>query len=166
MLYKPGDLVIYGYHGVCTVKEPKKIQMDGKFCLYLVLEPTNVTGSTFMIPVEQSREMEKISPILSREEIDKLLISQAVRCGKWEIQENLRRKIHAERMADPDREKLIRELYTVYRQRDLMSAQGRRLHRSDEDFLRDAERKIAGEIGAAMGLSLENSITYLREKLK
>ena len=43
---------------------------------------------------------------------------------------------------------------------------GRKFHQCDDNFLRDAEKLLTGEIAISMGMTHDEARTYLREKLK
>ena len=65
-----------------------------------------------------------------------------------------------------DRKALITEIRTCYRRKKELTAIGRRLRQSDENFLSDAEKRICGEIAAAMQIPMEEAFRYLREALQ
>ena len=54
----------------------------------------------------------------------------------------------------------------IYRHRQAQFAAGKKIHQCDDNFLRDAERLIAGELGAVMEMDQPEALNYLREKLK
>ena len=91
-MYRPGDLLVYGYHGVCRVCALENMEIDGKSKPFLVLEPIYLQGAKLMIPSDNAAAMDKVAALLSPEEIQKILSADAVQEGQWEIQETLRKR--------------------------------------------------------------------------
>ena len=55
---------------------------------------------------------------------------------------------------------------TLYRHRAAQTAAGRKCHLCDENFLRDAEKLLAGEVSLVMGLDPDAAKQYIRSRLK
>ena len=55
---------------------------------------------------------------------------------------------------------------SLYQHRKTQSALGKKVHLADENFLRDAERLLIGEISVVMGMTCEEAKNLLRTRLK
>ena len=165
-MYRPGDLLVYGYHGVCRVCTLENMEIDGKSKPFLMLEPIYLQGAKLMIPSDNAAAMDKITALLPPEEIQQILASESVRNGQWEMQDTLRKRKQKDLLCGKDRRALITEICTCYRRKKDLTAIGRRLRQSDENFLSDAEKRICGEIAAAMRIPMEEAFRYLREALQ
>ena len=77
-MYQVGQLVVYGIHGVCRISQIQDRVVDRVSRRYLVLEPVNRRGSQYFVPMHNPAAMQKVSPLLSREELTALLSSERV----------------------------------------------------------------------------------------
>ena len=165
-MYQTGDRVIYGIHGVCLVVELEKRMLDGKQIIYLVLEPVGQTGSRFLVPTHNAAAMAKVRPVLSAESLEALLSSDIVREDVWVRDEGQRKQLYRELISSCDRQRLAQMICSLYRFRAALTAAGKKFHMCDENFLRDAEKILAGEIASTLEVSSAEALKYLRNKLK
>ena len=165
-MYQVGDKVIYGIHGVCIVTDLEKKTVDGKQVTYLVLEPPGQPGSRFLVPTHNTAAMGKVRPMLSREELEDLLSSDAVKQDAWISEEGRRKQHYRELITGCDRQHLAQMVCSLYRYRRAQTAAGKRIHMCDENFLRDAEKLLSGEIAATLEIPSAEALKYLRNKLK
>lgn len=164
-MYQIGEHVVYGVQGVCRVLGTEKQLVNRKRVEYLVLEPINRGESKFYLPLQNQAAMEKLQPLLSKEELELLLKSDEIRSNCWIQVENLRKQHYRELMASGDRIALLQMLHTLYRYKAELEETGKKFHQCDDNFLRDAEKLLCGEIGLVMGLEPIPAREYLREHL-
>ena len=165
-MYQIGDKVLYGMHGVCLVAELENRRMDGKKITYLVLEPAGQSGSRFLVPTHNSAAMAKVRPVLSREELETLLSSDSILEDSWVKDETQRKQLYRELITSCDRQRLAQMICSLYRYRTMQTAVGKKVHMCDENFLRDAEKILAGEIACTLEIPSGEALKYLRSKLK
>ena len=165
-MYQTGDKVLYGIHGVCMVADLEKRVMDGKPVVYLVLEPLGQAGSRFLVPTHNAAAMAKVRPVMSAEALENLLSSDAVREDAWIQDEGQRKQLYRELISSCDSRRLAGMVFSLYRYRKAQSAAGKKFHMCDENFLRDAEKILAGEIAATLAIPSNEALKYLRSKLK
>ena len=165
-MYQTGDKVIYGMHGVCKIAAQEQRTMDGKQVTYLVLEPVGQTGSRFLVPTHNAAAMAKVRPVLSVESLEALLSSGSVREDAWVRDEGQRKQLYRELISSCDRIRLAQMIYSLYRYRAAQAAAGKKFHMCDENFLRDAEKILAGEIASTLEIPSAEALKYLRNKLK
>ena len=161
-----GAQVVYGAHGVCRIVDREDRMVDRKRRQYLVLEPDGQDGSRYLVPTHNETVMARLRPVLTREELDRLLASPEIRASGWIQDENQRKQNYRELISSGDREKLMRMVYTLYRHKDAQTAAGRKVHLCDDNFLRDAEKLLASEIALVMDMEIDQARLYLREQLK
>lgn len=166
VMYQVGDQVVYGMHGVCRVVEEEKRSVNRKQVTYLVLEPVGQSGSKFLVPTHNTAAMEKIRSMLSKEELDAMLICDEVRTDGWIREENLRKQTYRELIGSGDRIRLMQMVRTLYRHKAAQSAAGRKVHLCDESFLRDAEKLLTSEVSIVLGMEPEQAKQYMRDFLK
>ena len=165
-MYSLGEKVIYGVQGVCVVTDLEHRTIDGKQVTYLVLEPPEQSGSRYLVPTHNAAAMAKVRPILSPEELEAMLVSGKGRTDVWIAEEGRRKQSYKELITSNDREQLSCMVAALYRHRAALTAAGKKIHMSDDNFLRDAEKILSGEIAAALNQTPSDALKYLRKKLK
>lgn len=164
-MFQLGELVVYGIHGVCRVKEVQERMVNRVSQQYLVLEPVGKQGSQYMVPMQNEAAMSRVSGLISKEAWEALLASPKVHTVFWIQDENKRKQSYRELTGSGIRETLLQTVYSIYAHRSAQKAAGRRLHMCDENFLHDAEKILAGELEAVMGITGPEALTLLRTSL-
>lgn len=165
-MYQVGDQVMYGIHGVCRVVALEERLVDRKRLTYLALEPEGQAGSRYLVPTHNASAMSKLRQLLTQEELESLLCSEEVHQDRWIPDENRRKQSYREMIGSGDHCALMGMISTLYRHKEAQAAAGRKCHLCDENFLRDAEKLLTGEIALVMGMEPEQARTYLRQQLK
>ena len=165
-MYQIGDKVVYGVHGVCVVADLEQRVIDRKKRTYLALEPIGQDGSRYLVPTHNETAMAKLRPMLSAQELETLLRSDEVRKDGWIRDEAQRKNTYRELIGSGDRIRLMQMVHTLYRHRAEQSAAGKKVHLCDENFLRDAEKLLAGEFSIVLQMEQDQAKNYLRSHLK
>lgn len=165
-MYQMGDLVVYGIHGVCRVADQETHVVGRKPVTYLVLEPVGQEGSKYLVPTHNETAMGKLRSMLTPEALDALICSEEVRTDGWIRDENIRKQCYRELISSGDRVSLMRMVYTLYGHKRAQSQAGKKVHLADENFLRDAEKLLIGEIAVIRGVSQDEARAWLRKGLK
>lgn len=165
-MYQIGEQVVYGIHGVCRVVDREERMIDRKCVTYLALEPVGQEGSRYLVPTHNAAAMGKLKAMLSKEELLQLMESREVYSDDWIRDENHRKQTYRELISSGDRVRLMKMVRSLYRHKAAQTAAGRRIHLCDDNFLRDAEKLLTGEVAIVMGLDPEQAKQYLRNKLK
>lgn len=165
-MYQIGDQVLYGIHGVCRVTQLEKQLIDKKQRTYLVLEPEGQQGARFLVPTCNEVAMSKLTPVMTAPELEALLQSREVRQDHWIADENQRKQRYREVISSGNRAALMGAVCTLYRHKASQAAAGRKFHLCDENFLRDAEKILCGEISLVLSLEYDQARDYLRSQLK
>lgn len=164
-MYQAGDRVLYGIHGVCCVKKAEERMLDGTRRLFLALEPEGQDGCQYLIPTHNAAAMAKLRPLLTKQALQLLLSSDQVRKSEWITDENRRKSTYRELIAGGDTAVLLQMIYSLCRHQIEQSQQGKKFHQCDENFLRDAEKLVAGEIAAVMDMDAASARSYLKSQL-
>lgn len=164
-MYQSGTYVIYGIQGVCRVVGTEVQRVNRKRTEFLVLEPLAKTESRFYLPLQNAAAMEKLKPVMSRDELENLLVSPDIRQGNWISEENRRKQYYRELVTGYDRMALLQMLSSLYRYKDEQLALGRKFHQCDDNFMRDAERLLSVEVALIMELTVEEARYYLKERI-
>jgi len=165
-MYQIGEKVVYGVHGVCKVADQEERMIDRKKRIYLVLEPMGQDGSRYLVPTHNEAAMAKLRPMLSAQELETLIQSDEVRSEGWIRDENQRKQIYRELIGCGDRVKLMQMVHALYDHKATQTAAGKKVHLCDDNFLRDAEKLLAGEFAIVLGMEQDEAKQYVRSHLK
>ena len=165
-MYQTGDKVVYGIHGVCVVADLEAREVDHRQVVYLVLEPLDQQGSRYMVPTHNAAAMAKVRPMLNRDTLESLQESDSIREDAWIQEENKRNQCYRELITCGDRQRLFQMVTSLYRHRRAQIAAGKKIHICDENFLRDAEKQLAGEISIVLDMESADALKFLRKKLQ
>lgn len=165
-MYQVGDQVVYGIHGVCRVIDQEEQVVDRKRVSYLVLEPIGQSGSKYLVPTHSQVAMSKLKPMLTREELEAMLTSDEVCVDGWIRDEGQRKQTYRELITSGDRVRLMCMVRSIYRHKAVQAAAGKKCHLSDDNFLRDAEKLLIGEVSVVLNMDAEEAKVYLRSYLK
>lgn len=164
-MYKIGDKVVYGSHGLCCVVGQEARVIDKRNVTYLALEPIGQGGARFLVPTHNQAAMGKLRHVLSRQELDILLQSEEVRADCWIKDENQRKQTYRELISSGDCQRLMAMVHALYLHKAAQQAAGKKVHLCDENFLRDAEKLLVSEVAMVMELDQEQAKQYLRNHL-
>ena len=156
-----GSQVVYGIHGVCSIIDVEIRRMDRKNVEYFVLEPNDQPGTRYYVPTQNQTAVSKLQPLLTRVELESLLIKEDNCAQSWIAEENVRKQKYRELINSGDRAALIHMIRNLYRHKENQLAAGRKFHISDENFLRDAQKVLSSEFSIVLGISRAEAIAYI-----
>lgn len=160
------DTVIYGIHGVCKVAGIEEKYFTGKARKYFVLKPVNNDCSTYYVPADNEEVLAKMRKLLSEEEINELIDSMPYENANWIADENERKERYKSIISEGNRTELIKMVKAIFFQKKEKKAEGKRLHSSDEAFLKDAEQLLYGEFRYVLKLNEYELMTYIFERIE
>jgi CarD family transcriptional regulator len=150
-----GMQVVYGIHGVCTIIDTEIRRVDRKNVEYLVLEPKEQPGARFYVPAHNQAALSKLRPLLTIEELEKLLDSEDTHRDCWIAEENRRKQLYRELLNGGDRAALISMIRALHEHKESQLAAGRKFHMCDEKFLRDCEKVLSAEFAMVLNVPVD-----------
>lgn len=165
-MFQPGDLVVYGAAGVCRVEEITRPQLRGtdRNQKYYLLKPLRQEGVIYA-PVDS--EHVPIRPVISAreaEELIDLLPSIQAEAFQGTTLQSVAQHYQVV-MRSHDRLKLIELMKSIYTKQQQAEAQNRRLGLVDEQYMKQAERLLYGELSAALGIPFEAVESYIARRV-
>lgn len=160
-MFHIGDRVVYGIHGVCHIVELQIQKVNFKKVEYYVLEPLRQPGARFFVPSQNQAAVSKLRPILTRDEINQLLLAMQLDEDVWIENEILRKQQYREQIAACDRGALLRMIRTLYKHKQQQLQMGKKFHVSDANFLKDAEKMIYSEFSVVLDIPYEKIASYI-----
>ena len=164
-MYQQGCKVVYGAHGVCNILENEVKRIDRKNVEYYVLQPLEQPETRYYVPTQSAVAVARIKPLLTEQEAERLLQGVGILTQEWIEDENQRKQHYKTLISNGDRGALIGMICELYRYRDKQLSAGRKFHASDENFLRDAEKLIAGEFSYVLNIPKDQIGNYIMRSL-
>ncbi len=165
-MFQTGERVVYGVHGICTITGQEQRTVDQKKVTYFVLEPMEQTNSRYFVPAHNPAALQKIRPVLKKEELHALLCSKEVRQDVWITDENQRKQYYRELIVSGDRLALLQMIRSLHKHKQEQMAQGRKFHLCDENFLRDAQKLLDGEFACILEIPHNQVAEYVLEAMR
>ena len=166
MVYSVGDKVTYGIHGVCVICEIEKKEFMGKFSDYYVLRPVYDERSTVFVPTDNETLVSKMSRIMTAREIYDLIKLMPSEDNIWIESSTDRKKKYAEILKSGDRHALVRLIKTLYLHREKQKEAKKKLHISDESFLRDAEKLLYEEFAHVLNITKDQVLPFIMRQIE
>lgn len=165
-MFQVGQTVVYGSHGVCKIVSLEVKSIDRKKVEYYVLEPAEQKDNRYYVPTGNPAAVAKLCPLLSRRELDDLIISAKDSADVWISDENQRKQRYRELIVSGDRHAIIQMIHALHKHKAQQQALGRKFHLCDENFLRDAQRLLSSEFSTVLGISPDKVQAYILKALE
>ena len=160
-----GSQVVYGIHGVCNIIDIEARVVDRKKVEYFVLSPSDQPSARFYVPVHNELAVSKLRPMLTKEELEQLLSSKDTHADCWIPDENRRKLKYRDLINGADRAAILSMIRVLRRHREEQLAAGRKFHLCDENFLRDAHKRLNSEFSIVLGISQAEVSAYIEKYL-
>ena len=168
-MFKVGDLIIYGIHGVCRVKDITKLDWDTAFKDrdYYVLEPL-YKGDTVYVPVDNDKVY--MRPVMTKSEVLELIDTMPdvdTEPYKARSIQQLARYYQAalDSHEMTDLIKLTKIIYTKRVETEKQGKQSKTLSQIDEKYMEHAENLLFGEIAAVLDIPRDEVLEYIDDRL-
>ncbi len=165
-MYQPGDQVLYGIHGVCSILTVESMRFDRVRQKYYVLQPIEQPEARYYVPLENEAAVSKLRPLLSRKALLDLLHSDEVRNAPWIADEGQRKLQYRELIHSGDRAQLMGIIGALLRHKKQQQAAGRKFHLSDENFLHDAQKLLNAEFAQVFGIQPGDVNAFIQRELE
>lgn len=166
MTFHQGQKLLYGAHGVCEMVGIESRKVERKMVEFYCLCPVEQRGAMFYIPTASQAAVSKLHPIMSKDELSALIAAVKGEQTSWIADENSRKQHYRELMSGLDRKAMLCTVGAILRQKENQLALGKKLHLCDENFLRDAQKLIAGEFSIVLGIPKEKVRQYIQNQLE
>lgn len=164
-LHKTGDTVSYSNKGLCRIEEIARLDMMGSEKEYYVLSPMYDSHSKVYVPLENTELTERMRPALTESEAEGFIERFDLIEPLWKESEAERKAYYAQLLSDGERNGIVGMIKGIYNHRCEQESLGKKLHVSDERYIKEGERLIHGEIAYAIGIEIGEVHGYIRSKL-
>lgn len=164
-MFNVNDTVVYGSQGVCVVTSITEKRISGTMKKYLVLQPVYDSRNTIFVPMDNELLCSRLRPVLSEKEVNKI-IDDIPQAELILIEDETERKEQYRKiLSSGNREEISRLIKTLRRVRSEKKDAGKKLHTSDEYFLKEAEKLLYDEIATVFKIKPDEVISLIEERL-
>ena len=164
-MYSVNERIHYGGSGVCVIQEIAVMRFGRTRERYYVLKPVYQNSSVIYVPVDNPQLVSKMRPVLSRQEVESLIEGMPQIPTAWEEDPQLRKANFDNLLRSHDCRSLIVIIKTLQAQRERRQAEGKSLHVSDDNYLREAQRLLYDEFAGALDIQPTQVHQYILSKL-
>ena len=165
-MLKAGAFVSYSTTGICEISEIKKMGAAGKEKEYYVLKPVYQKNATVYIPLDNALLLSKIRPVVTKEEIDEIIIKAKNNPLEWISDDFDSNVAFKEILSSGNLLYIIRLVSCIYIQGEELSRTKRRLRAVDSSAFSNAESYLYNEFAFALNIKPEQVIEYIENKMK
>lgn len=158
------DYVNYKTQGVCKIEDlrPMKFDPDSREREYYILRPVHQDSFRIFVPADNQTLIDQMRPVLSPEEIDRIILSVKDQSLTWEKDRKARSARFQEILSRRDERELLMLISCLYL-KSKETANG--LSSTDTQILKKAELIIEQEFAFSLKISMQSVGIYIRKKL-
>lgn len=164
-MFTIGDAVIYGTQGVCKISDITKMKFANEVHEYYVLVSMTDNKSTAYVPTDNEKLVGKMKSVLSPQQVDELIDSVARYDTEWISDDGERKEFCIDAIKSGDMKRLIAIVNMIYKHRKKLDELKKKLHSSDEKFLREAEMLLNNEISYSLGIKPAEVADYIKKRI-
>ena len=165
-MFKVNDVVVYGSQGVCEITGIECQKIGGESKEYFVLKPKNDSKAVFYVPTWNEKAWGKMRKLITKTAIDALIDSIPTNSPTWIANENERKETYKKILAAGDQAAIISMIQALFYHKKEREAEGKRLHMSDEHFMKEAEQILHNEWQHVLNVDKSGLIAYIQERIK
>jgi CarD family transcriptional regulator len=165
-MFKKGEMIMCGGHGVCRVVDIvgnpiDRLDIKRKF---YVLEPVFEKSSTVYVPVDSDKVV--MRNIMNKAEAEELIDRVTMIEGVGIKEEKNREEAYKEAIRTYDCQSLVRIIKTLYLRKQNRLREGKKVLSSDEQYLRKAEELLYSEMSLALSIPKEQVSKYITQAVE
>lgn len=166
--FKKGNYVVYGTSGICVVEDITLMSFATGMekSVYYILKPKSNSGSTVYVPADNEALMSKLRNLMTKDEIDSLLMGMRDKEFQWETDRRFRTENFHEILAQGVTQELLLMIRCLYIRKNELAETGKKLPVTDVNTLKAAEKLVEEEFSYVLGIKKENVAEYIRNLLE
>lgn len=164
-MFNVNDTILYGTHGICKITDITEQKFNGSANKYYILQPLHNASSTIYVPMDNEKLLAKMRRILSEEEIYELIKAMPDEETSWIENKNERNERFRSIMSSGNRTEIIKLIKVIYQHKEELKAIGKKLHASDEQFFKEAEKIIYDEFALVLNIRYEQVLPFIVDQI-
>lgn len=165
-MFKINDVVVYGSQGVCDIIAIEERKIGGEVKTYYVLKPKNDNGAICYVPTWNEKAWGKMRKVKTKKDVDALIDSMPDKKLTWITNDNERKETYKKILASGDQAAIISMLQALFFHKKERETAGKRLHMSDEHFMKEAEQLLYNEWQYVLNVDKAGLIAYIFDRLE
>ena len=165
-MFKVNDVVVYGTQGVCEIVGIDEQKIDGVIRTYFVLKPKDDRGATCYVPTWNEKALAKMRKVMTKQDVDALIDSMPSKSPIWIANEKDRKEAYKNILTSRDQAAIISMVQALFSHKKEREAEGKRMHISDEHFLKDAELLLYSEWQYVLNVDKAGLMAYIFERIE
>lgn len=151
-MFQKNDYVVYGYNGVCTVKDIGPLDIPGvpNERIYYTLVPYYTKDSQIFVPADSNKVV--LRSLISKNDFLRLIEDIPSIDILWINEEKQRELRYKETLRECDCRELVRIIKTIEQRRLVRIAKGKKMTSTDEKYFHLAEKNLYEEGAIALGV--------------
>ena len=165
-MFEVNDVVVYGSHGICEIIGIEERKLDGEIKTYFVLKPKNDRSATCFVPTWNEKAWGKMRKVMTKKDVDALIDAMPNKKPIWIEDENARKETYKQILASGDQAAIISMMQALFAHKREREAAGKRLHMSDEHFMKDAEQLLYNEWQYVLNVDKAGLMAYIFQRIE
>lgn len=165
-MFKINDVVVYGSQGVCEIIGIEDQKLGGATKKYFVLKPKNDKGAICYVPTWNEKALGKIRKVMTKKEVDALIDSMPNKKPIWIVNETERNETYKQILTSGDQAAILSMVQALFSHKLEREAEGKRLHMSDEQFMKNAEQLLYNEWQYVLNVDKTGLMAYIFDRLE
>ena len=163
-MFEIGTCVCYRAEGICRINDIRNESFGASVGEeYYILSPIKDPNSTLYVPVNNPLLVEKMLPLLSADEICKMVEELREERMEWRVESRARNHALRDAINSGDRRLLIILINTVTEKRGELATMGKKLTGGDEGMLKRAKKMLLDEFSYTTDIADEDTLMMVLE---
>lgn len=159
------DIVCYGAHGVCRIKDKTTREFGGNFAKYFVLRPIYEQSATIFVPLDNPTLVSRMQRLLTTGEVMEIIREMPNATTMWVENDNVRRETYTDIVRSGDRLSMVRLIKTLHQRKSTLKEERKKLHIADEKVMKEAERMLYEEFAFVLGMEQEEVVPFICKQI-
>ena len=160
-MYNIKDVVVYGTDGLCTIVDITEKKFGNTSEEYYMLTPLSKKSNIVYVPKHNDKILLRMRKALTSSEADEFVNSLPQEYLEWTPNERERQREYKDILLYGNPEDLFIMIRSLYDRQDKQTSIGKKLHASDERYLRNAERMLFEELAYALDITQSEVLAFL-----
>ena len=162
-MFSKNDTVVYGVHGVCTIVDIVEKEIMDIIQTYYLLKPVYDDRSTYCVPVKNAAE--KLRYVMPKSKLEEIFLTLPKDIPEWILPDITRKEIFKQIILGGDPAELLQLMRCICNHRVCQIESGRKLHITDEIFLKEAQKIICDEVAFVYNIGRETATKIVADKI-
>ncbi len=163
-MFQVGDKILYGCNGACMIEDLSIMRFGRTREKYYILRPLFQKAAVIYVPADNETLLDQMRLMPSREEVDQMIADFPAAEPVWVEDAQERKTYYDQIMRGNDCFARLRLIKTLLDHKKQRLADGKNLHVSDENFLREAKKLICDEFAYPLQLDPSEVLEYINSR--